>query len=209
MKPSSRRFLPLEHLSQALEGSGDDLTTILTLLQQDLTAAVPSYTGLVMTLATAGDPVTITAIDGRAVARASILLPLHLVCDLPEPGHIVFYAAHRGAFTALAADTRTTYCLDGEVEVDRHLPPPDPDSTAATEGRSVVEQAVGVLIDRGHPPEQARHQIATAAAAAQVPPLQIALRILDALHRPPAETRSRTRPKPPHSAARGDEKGRR
>ena len=151
----------LDPLNAALEGSGDDLTAILAVLIDDVTAAVPSFTGLYIAItAAAGYPITITTTDHAAVARASMLLPLHLISGLPAPSHIVFYAAQPGAFTDLAADTRNSYHLDGQIEIDRHLPPPDPDCTAAAaaiaaERRSAIDQAVGVLIDQGHPPEQA------------------------------------------------------
>lgn len=180
-----RPFASLEHLSQALEGSGDDLAAILGVLQGALAAAVSSSTGLHVTIATAGDPVTVTAVGDPATARASMLLPLHLIGDLPAPSAMVFYAAEPGAFTELAADTRATFGLDGHVEVDRHLPPPnlnnadsDITSDAAVQGRSAVDQAVGVLIDRGHPPEEARRELAARAAAAGVGELQVAADIL-------------------------------
>lgn len=183
-------FLPqtsalLEHLSAALEGSGDDLTAIFTVLIDDLTEAVPSFAGLAVTVVAAGEPVTVAAIDVPAAARASMLLPLHLISDLPAPSSLLFYAAQPGAFADLAAEARTTYSLDGQVKVDGHLPAPDPHSTtdaaAAAEGRSTVNQAIGVLIDRGHLPEYARQAIAARAAAAGVPELQVAADILDGL----------------------------
>jgi hypothetical protein len=173
----------LERLSQALEGSGDDLQSMLSVLIDDLTAAVPSFTGLRITIPTRGEPVTLAAVD-PTVSRASVLLPLHLLTDLPQGSELVFYAAEPGAFDELAADTRATYGLDGQVELDRHLPAPSAAdvpvvTVEGAEQRSTMNQAVGVLLDQGHLPEETSAILAARAAAANIKPLVAAQQILD------------------------------
>ena len=179
-------FAQLEHLSQALEGSGDDLPTILAVLLEDLTEAVPSFTGLVVTIVARGEPVTIAAVD-TATARSSMLLPLHRITDLPAPSAMVFYAQQPGAFAQLAVDVRDTYRLDGDVDLDRHLPPPQPADTltpAALADRSTIDQAIGALIGQGHTPDEARAELAARAAADNTTDLAAAHHILRTLEDP-------------------------
>lgn len=176
-------FAQLERLSQALEDSGDDLQSMLSVLIDDVTAVVPSFTGLRITIPARGKPVTVAAVQ-PAVSHASMLLPLHLLTDLPRRSELVFYAAEPGAFGQLAADTRATYGLDGQVELDRHLPAPEATDgpTVIVDGarqRSTINQAIGVLLDQGHLPEETSAVLAARAAAAGVQPLAVAQQILD------------------------------
>ena len=175
-------FAQLQHLSQALEGSGDDLPTILAVLLEDLTEAVPSFSGLVITVVARGEPVTITAVD-TATARSSMLLPLHQITDLPAPSAIVFYAQQPQAFAQLAVDARDTYGLDGDIELDRHLllKPADTVTPVAFADRSTIDQAIGVLIAQGHTPDEARAKLAARAATDGTTELQAAQHILRTL----------------------------
>lgn len=196
-------FAQLERLSSALEDAGDDLQAMLAVLIDDLTAAVPSFTGLKISIPTFAEPVTVAAVD-PAVSRASMLLPLHLITDAPQRSVLVFYAAEPGAFRSLAADTRATYGVAGQVQLDRHLPPPaDADGTGVmvegAEQRSIINQAIGVLLDRGHLPEEAAAVLAARSAAANLPLPAVAQQLLDGLAGPGSPDRAGPGSTPPDS----------
>jgi hypothetical protein len=173
----------LDALTDALDGSGDDLHAILSVLTDDLKAAVPSFVGLSVTVHVDGDAITVVAMNSRTAA-ASMLLPLAPLTGLPDRSHMVFYAANPGAFIDLAADTRAAYGLDGDVVLDGHLPPPDITGLSGADElaeRSDINQAIGVLIEDGHPPTLARRELDTRAAAAGVTVHRIAKDILHQL----------------------------
>ena len=152
-------------LTAALDDPGTDLETILDVLVDDLSAAVSSFLGLRMTLQLDGVPVTLTAMDaGLAVtAGASLTLPLGRSTDEGPGGTVVFYARHPGAFVDLAADLQRVHDPDGQVYLDDHLPSAgDQPRWAGITGLaelSVVNQAIGVLITRGHSPAEAHAEL--------------------------------------------------
>ena len=113
----------LSALTNALDDPGIDLAAVLGDLTGDVTAAVPSFLGLSMTLLLDGRPVTLTTIDAdlAAAAGASLLLPLDPLAGAGPGSSVVFYAGRPGAFVDLAADTRYAYGLDGDVVLDGHL----------------------------------------------------------------------------------------
>ena len=84
-----------------------------------------------------------------------MLFPLDVAVD--EGTCIVFYAVTSGAFVDLAADLRWATGLPAQaILLDQHLHPPDICS-AVTGLRelSIVNQAVGMLIERGGTAESA------------------------------------------------------
>ncbi|MET3808421.1 hypothetical protein ABIB25_005450 [Nakamurella sp. UYEF19] len=177
----------LDALSEALEGSGDDLNTILAVLVEDLTAAIASFAGLVITVTIAGEPVTVTAMNSHT-ASSSMLLPLTTPPASATGAHLVLYAENPGAFVDLAADARATWDGGGSVVLDQHLPPPT--AIEAQQGvdeladRSTVDQAIGFLIGQGHPPAQARTELSRRADAAGVSIAAIAYSVLEVDHQP-------------------------
>ena len=172
----SRLTAQLDALSVTLEDSGDDLQAILSVLTDDLSAAVPSFVGLSVTVHVDGESVIIHVANPHAAA-ASMLLPLASPSGLAGGNHVVFYAGQHGAFTELAA-AHAAGGLDGRVILDRHLPPPRLDGADGLVHRSEIDQAIGVLIEAGHHPDQARQHIHTRAADAGVTAHHIALEIL-------------------------------
>ncbi len=154
----------LAALTAALDEPGTDLHAVLAVLVDDLTAAVPSFLGLTMTVDVDGQPITLTAVDPDLTdaAGASMSVPLSQLVGVPA-GMVVFYAYNPGAFVDLAADTRRAFDLDGQVVLDGHLDDFGPDGRARSftgvEEASVIHRAIGVLIARGHPPEQARAEL--------------------------------------------------
>ncbi len=172
----------LTALTDALAEPGIDLEALLRALAADTRAAVPSYLGLTMRLIIDDHPLTLTTMDPSPVAT-SLLLPLSAVGDV-EPGSVmVFYAATPGAFIDIAADVSFALGLDlGEIVLDQHLTPSsDPAGLSSQTGvqglaeMSTLNQAIGILIEQGHAPEQAHaelerlahHAQTTVAAAAQ------------------------------------------
>jgi len=153
----------LSELTDALDDPGADLQAILTVLVDDLTAVVPSFLGLRMTLRLAGEPVTLNAVEPAAVkaARSSLQLPLDPLAGAGPGSVVVFYARDVDAFTVLAADTRRLYGFNGQVQLDRHLPGPGSDPPVVTDPTqtAVIHRAVGVLIDQGLPPDDAVREL--------------------------------------------------
>ena len=162
----------LSELTDALDDPGTDLQAILAVLIDDVTAAVPSFLGLTMTLRLAGEPVTLTAIDATTVesAGSSLQLPLDPLAGAGPGSVVVFYARDVHAFASLAEDTRRLSGLDGQVLVDRHLPGREATTEAAvTIGpaqAAVIHRAIGWLIDQGLPPDDATGELRRRAAAA-------------------------------------------
>lgn len=169
----------LDVLTEALDGSGDDLSSILSVLVDDLSAGISSFAGLSITVSVDGEPVTMTAMNSPTAA-ASMLLPLTAG---NRSGHVVFYAQNPGTFNDLAADARLILDPGDEIIVDGHLPSPTTFAVTSTldawTDRSTVDQAMGFLIGLGYPPDQARTELARRATAAGIGLPQIARQILD------------------------------
>lgn len=167
----------LTTLSQALDNPSADLVALVERLAQSARDAVESFTRLSVSVTGEGEPFGFTwslAPDGvRGEARASIAIS--------RPGasttaSIILLATTPGAFVDLAADVAL---LSGQplsaVEVDRHLASLPRMTTAADlAAASRMNQAVGVLIARGHSPEEARAALEERATANGVPPAVVA-----------------------------------
>lgn len=183
----------LTELTDALDENGSDLPAILSVLVDDLITAVPSFLGLTMTLpqqtlpqrgtpATGATAVTLNFLPPARAGEvgATLLVPMPAIGISAPGGTVVFYAARPGAFVDLAADTRFTYGLDGQVQLDEHLPTLDrPSDSAGYPQTSTINQAVGVLLDHGHTPEVARFILHNRAHQAGVPLHHAAQQVLD------------------------------
>ena len=182
----------LDVLTDALENPGTDLHTVLAVLVDDLAAAVPSLLGLHLTILVAGDPVTLTTGSADPLPpAASLHVPLDELTTAEEGSTVTFYAGRPGAFVDLAADIRHAYGLDGHVVIDGHLDEPvsvqDSKRTTGVTGLtefSVINQAIGVLIEQGQPPDTARDELARRAQRAGTTLSGAAHRLLD--EHPPA-----------------------
>ena len=164
----------LAALTEALDNPGTDLQAVLAVLTDDLRTAVSSFIGLTMTVEVDGNQVTLTTLDSSRArtAGASLQLPLDVFGAGDTRGTVLFYAAHPGAFVDLAADSRRVLSLDGQVRIDGHLTadPGHPGVTGLTDA-TLVNRAIGVLLDQGFSPHQAHDELRrrAAAAAATVP----------------------------------------
>jgi len=144
----------LPRLTNALDDPATDLTDLTDLvasLHEAFLVAVPSGLGLAMTIAVSPDEVTVSTLDGSSDrAATSLRIPLGAWTDLGPGSGVVFYAASGGALVVLAADLGRLLDLRDELVLDGHLRPGDRHRlTSGLDEVSVVQQAVGLLIDRG------------------------------------------------------------
>jgi hypothetical protein len=152
----------LAALSEALDEPGADLSVLLHQLAADAKFAVSTFVGLTVRLTVDGESSNLSAFEaGSASAdvRASLLLPLPAAGD-GVGTDLVLYASTPGAFTDLAADLAW---LTGrkltEFALDEHLVVAASDEVDGVFARSLINQAIGMLIARGHTPEQAEREL--------------------------------------------------
>ena len=115
-----------------------------------------------MTLRLGGDPITLTAIDGdrATTVGSSLRLPLDRLAGAGPDSVVVFYAGSPGAFVDMAVDTRRAYDLDGQVVIDGHLAiPAAGNGLGGLDDLTVINRAIGVLIDQGHHPDKAHDEL--------------------------------------------------
>jgi hypothetical protein len=195
----------LQDLTASIGQDDQDLDGTLAVLTAALGSTATTYCGLQLTLVENQCPVTLTAFtDGHHVpVGASLRLPLALVSPVVDPAsRVIFFAVIPGAFTDLAADL--SYALGGipveqaspavdgvdqrgmrgddqrrAIELDADLPPLSlvSELTGLAE-LTVLNRAIGMLVDQGHDIEQAHQLLHRDAAAVGVEPQVYAARIL-------------------------------
>lgn len=173
----------LRLLREALPDPTTDLVALVAGVAAAAGRAVPSYLGLT---------VTTTLVEARFSVLRTFLpelprVPVTSVRLGPAPDHrydvpvtVTLFAAVPGAFVDLAADLAYLFAVDlDDVSVDGELPgrddahdtrdagpdgrgPPVDDDLAAM---SVVNQAIGILIERGDDPAGAALRLRQSAAA--------------------------------------------
>jgi len=149
-------------LTQALDDSGIDFEAGLRAFTADIKLAVSSFTGMTMTIALDSHDVSFTVYDGPAIQPAtSLLIPLATVTPTDPGSTLLLYAARPGAFVDLAADL--IYALRIEptaLVLDGHFDPrAGSGGITGLDEHSAINQAIGVLIGRGHTPESAQHEL--------------------------------------------------
>jgi hypothetical protein len=170
-------------LTRALALAQVDLESQLRDLARSVAQAVNSYRGFAITLIVDDCPLNFVVFEddpGGSNICASLQLPLSALGPYSPEAAITFYAATPGALVDLAADLSYALRLDpGDVRLDSDLVPPE--STADGVGLdelTVRNQAIGVLLDRGHTVEQARSELDRQARSAGLTPLMVAQRVI-------------------------------
>jgi hypothetical protein len=149
-------------LSDALDDPITDLQAVLSVLTDDLAAAIPSYLGLTVTLHVQDDSVIVSTLDAGPVdVRASLLLPLSPSGSSEVTGSVAFYSGSGGAFIDLADDAKWIFNLDGPPVLDAHLPAAgsEPGGIRGLTALSDLNQAIGVLVEDGHTPHDAHTEL--------------------------------------------------
>jgi hypothetical protein len=159
----------LVQLAQALDDPATELFGALHRLADTMSLAVPSYLGLDITIVTDGLPVTLTALQHRANPGQTVTwlyVPLPAMCPVEQGSALCMYAGVAGAFVDLAADLSWLLDLDPEsLVLDQHVPAEGaPLTRFSLTNFSLINQAIGVLIERGHTPKNAHQRLHTVAA---------------------------------------------
>lgn len=124
--------------------------------------AIDSYLGMTLTIVVDGQPVTVTAREDVTTQIAtSLLIPLGPARSGGATTTLTIYAANPGAFVDLAADLSYALGLPYAALVfdDHPAAPADGSGMTGRDTQSAVNQAIGVLIDRGSTPEAAREHL--------------------------------------------------
>jgi hypothetical protein len=161
----------LEILTAALDQPGADIARSVHQLALNAAAGVTSYLGLSVLVGRSDPPFAFTILaDGVAADDIGTSLRVELPGVGDGGGRLTvavnLYAGSPGAFVDLAADLAwlTARPLSDFV-LDQHLDIPTPSNTGTQlHAASVINQAIGVLIGRGHTPEQAHWQLDTQTA---------------------------------------------
>jgi hypothetical protein len=189
MDISAQLAADLAALSQALDGDADLETTV-----RDFAAAaklaVTSYLGMTITITAGGHKVSLDVPEHARAAHeigASLLIPLDDTTVTEAGSSLVLYAATPGAFVDLAADL--TYALHvgpDTLVLDAHLTPSF--KNVGLDGladMTHINQAIGILIERGHTPAGARAELQHLAGQAETTVRVIAHQLIHATSRRP------------------------
>ena len=195
----------LQDLTASIGQDDQELDDPIAALTTALRSTAASYCGFQLTIVNNQWPVALTAFsDGHDVpVGTSLRLPLALVSKaVDQESRVVFFAVTPGAFTDLAADL--SYALggipveqrssaannadhrgtrvDGErkaIQLDADVPPLSRMSgLAGLAELTVLNRAIGMLIQQGHDLAQAHQLLRQEARAAGVQPHIYAAQIL-------------------------------
>ena len=163
----------LEILTAALDEPGADIAHSLRQLALTAASAIASYLGLSVLVART-DPPFVCTILADGVAADDIRTSLRMVLSDAGDGRdrlavaVNLYARSPGAFVDLAADLAWLTARPlADFVLDQHLAVPTPSNSGTKlHVASIINQAIGVLIGRGHTPEQADSHLDSQAARA-------------------------------------------
>jgi hypothetical protein len=161
-------------LTAALDEPGVDIAASVGAFGAAAAAAIGSYLGLTVSISGPAALCLTVWAPGKPtpVIRASLRIPMPNVgagtgVDGAAVGvDLVVYAGRAGAFVDVAADLSWLTGRDlSDFDLDEHLHlPVDPDDTRTLLTASLIDQAIGVLIGRGHTLDQARRELDVHAA---------------------------------------------
>jgi hypothetical protein len=179
----------LGYLTAALDEADADVVESLRRLTAGAAIAIPTFLGLSVTVLGSDPEFAFTAfVDGAGAGDVGTSLRLALPgvdASLLSPVVVVFYAGSPGTFVDLAADLAflTARALS-DFAIDQHLPGPAEQACATNFFEaSIINQAVGVLIDRGYTPEQAERHLEVESIGTGISRYAVGLRILAELDR--------------------------
>ena len=160
MELSAGLAADLARLTDVLDDPATDLADLVRSVHDAFVMAVPSALGVAFTIRASPAGVTMSTLDGAATAvGTSLQVPLGSWTD-SEPGSAVtFYAAATGALVDLAADLGWLLNLRADVVLDGKLPARRQAATSGLAELSVIQQALGVLIERGMTPQAGRDEL--------------------------------------------------
>ena len=168
---------------------GTDLHAEVNILSASLTAVVPSFLGLTVTVILDELPVTLTTVDPDLVTTAGgrLRLQLSALVTAGPGGSVVFYAGDPDAFVDLAAHHGWAG-LAGRVAADVDLPsaahPARPLGVSGLTELSTYHQAIGVLIVDGYGPDAAGAELRRRADRDSTSLPDAAGRVLDTITEP-------------------------
>jgi hypothetical protein len=178
----------LAALTQALDDDVD-LEAQLRVLIADIEAAVASYAGLTMTVVAGGQEISFTVRTNMGTSgeiTASLRIPLDGEPSSLTGSRLVLYATTPGSFVDLAADLSYTLALEPRMlalDADLVAPPPGPAATGLAD-HSMINQALGILIDQGHTLESAHSALSRLAEIGSLDLAAAAERLLHAASGP-------------------------
>jgi hypothetical protein len=142
-----------------------ELEKSLTALTEAVKSAAPSYRGLALTLIIDNQPVSVTSAEpgNTSDITTSLRVSLAWVPSLSADSRITFYASTPGTFVDLAADL--AFALDSDIRLDEDLPSVLASDLVGVGKLSAINKAVGVLVDHGHTPDSAQHELRHTAAS--------------------------------------------
>ncbi|HEY3090967.1 MAG TPA: hypothetical protein VGJ59_23200 [Jatrophihabitantaceae bacterium] len=160
----------LAALTEALDEPDADFAMLLHQLAADAKVAVGTFVGLTIRMITGDQPSNLTVFEDGAASgdvKASMLVPTHGIVDGARAEttiDLILYAGAPGAFTDLAADLAWLSGLDlVDFTLNQHLIIPERDEVDGLFARSLIDQAIGMLIALGSTPEQAERELAARA----------------------------------------------
>jgi len=184
----------LATLTQALDDPDPDVQSLVQALARDTMLVVPSYLGVSLSIAAGVDTdfsfTVLAHTASQKDVRTSLQLPLARISDSTALGTLTFYAASPGAFVDLAADIGWALRLDpGVLLLDTHLLVPATGAESGLAAISAINQAIGVLIDRGSDPAEASRELDRRGRRAGTTRHEAATHLLAAVQRDPAIVR--------------------
>lgn len=189
MAISARLAAELSILSQTLENPGNSIAQSMQRLSDEISDAVESYLGLTVTIAPGTTPITFTTLRDGA-QPASVRTSARFTLTRAAAGSVgtgpvislIVYAATPGAFVDLAADLAwITRANPAHITLDQDLTVVFEMPTTAPSAVAMINQAIGVLIGRGHSPEQAYQRLSRPSASGVVNRLDAAAGVLASL----------------------------
>lgn len=166
---SSELAQGLRELTAALDerSTTQELSGSLHTLTDDAARAVRSFLGVSITVTLDGQDVTLTSTSEMlepADIRSTLRVPLSAI-DPQLVGTVVFYAGRTDALVALADELRAMVPAPSQDEVLLDAAA-DPLTSAeivsgvtGAQDLAAVNRAIGLLIGRGHPPDDARAEL--------------------------------------------------